>query len=481
MIYTQMTQTSNLMTSFKHNFNPTILREYDIRGRVGIDLFTQDAYGLGLAFGTMIARDASSKAGGHVCVGYDGRTTSPEMVESLIKGLTETGMRVTNVGLGPTPMLSFAVKHLKSDGGIMITGSHNPSDYNGFKISLQNAPVFGERIQKLGQIAADGDFVYGSGTTETVDIQDIYVERLLKDLTNTEAMTIAWDSGNGAAGEILRRLTAKLPGKHILLFDEIDGAFPNHHPDPTVDANLVDLQAAVKANNCDLGIAFDGDGDRIGVVDENGTVLRCDILMTIYAREVLESHPGASIIGDVKCSQVMFDDIARLGGNPVMWKTGHSLIKSKMAELKAPLAGELSGHIFFADKYYGFDDALYCSVRLMNAMEGQSSGLSSLTSHLPVLCSTPELRIEVDESEKFDLVPRIFESMAPQLEGRDDITIDDTDGIRISNAHGWWLLRASNTQNVLVARAEADSQDALHELISMAQAEVEKLGYSLKV
>ncbi len=272
-------------------------------------------------------------------------------------------------------------------------------------------------------------------------------------------------------------LTAKMPGTHHLIFEDIDGNFPNHHPDPTVDENLVDLQKLVKDKKCDLGVAFDGDGDRIGVIDENGTVLRCDILMTIYAREVLKNDPGASIIGDVKCSQVMFDEIKNMGGNAVMWKTGHSLIKDKMRELEAPLAGELSGHIFFADKYYGYDDALYCGVRLLNELSKTDGGLSSLTSHLPVLHNTPEVRFEVNEEEKFDLVPRVLESLKQQA--NDNADLDDIDGVRVSTPDGWWLLRPSNTQNVLVARVEASSADGLERLKKMAGDEVTKLGYTL--
>lgn len=461
-----------------YEFSPTILREYDIRGQIGKNLSTDDAYALGLAFGTFVKRKAeSAKDGGKICVGYDGRLTSPEMCEHLIKGLMETGHSVENIGLGPTPMLYFAVKDHGADAGIMITGSHNPSDYNGFKMTLQNAPVFGELIQEIGRISASGNFEYGEGSPTEIDIQDRYVTRLMKDFTGKRAMKVAWDAGNGAAGEILRRLVAQLPGEHILLFDEIDGTFPNHHPDPTVDENLVDLQAAVRDNECDLGIAFDGDGDRIGVVDERGTVLRCDILMTIYAREVLETHPGAAIIGDVKCSQVMFDEINRLGGKAVMWKTGHSLIKDKMRELNSPLAGELSGHIFFADKYYGFDDALYCAIRLLNEVSESEGALSTLTQDLPTLFNTPEMRIEVDADEKFGIVPRIAESLKGNLPA--GMVMDEIDGVRISSDKGWWLLRPSNTQDVLVCRAEADSEDALTDFKNMILQEVGKLGYKI--
>ncbi len=459
-----------------YNFDPTILREYDIRGQIGKNLSADDAYALGLAFGTFVARENGGKTG-TICVGYDGRLTSPAFCDALTKGLLETGQNVTQVGLGPTPMLYFAVKDRKADAGVMITGSHNPSDYNGFKMALQNSPVFGAAIQKIGEIAESGDFISGEGALEVVDIQDRYVDRLMKDFTGTRDLKVAWDAGNGAAGEILRRLVKRLPGTHTLLFDDIDGNFPNHHPDPTVDKNLIDLQKAVADNSCDLGIAFDGDGDRIGVVDERGSVLRCDILMTLYAREVLETHPGAAIIGDVKCSQVMFDEINKMGGKAVMWKTGHSLIKDKMRELSAPLAGELSGHIFFADKYYGFDDALYCAIRLLNEVDHASGALSSLTAHLPRLHNTPEIRIDVDEAEKFDLVPRIAKALEGNLPA--GMVADNIDGIRISSDKGWWLLRPSNTQDVLVCRAEASSEEDLKIFKKMILQEVEKLGYSI--
>ncbi len=453
-----------------YTFDPLILREYDIRGQIGKNLSEADAFALGQAFGSFVI----GRGGRSVAVGYDGRTTSPALSDALCKGLNSVGADATFVGLGPTPMLYFTVKHLKLDGGIMITGSHNPPDYNGFKMMLQNEPVFGEMIQEIGKISADGAFTTGSGSLTKRDIRAEYVDRLLKDLTGNRPLKIAWDNGNGAAGEILRQLTDKLPGEHILLFDDIDGNFPNHHPDPTVDANLVDLQKAVKDNGCDLGIAFDGDADRIGVVDENGTVLRCDILMTIYAKDVLKTHPGGAIIGDVKCSQVMFDEINKLGGKAVMWKTGHSLIKDKMRELNAPLAGELSGHIFFADKYYGFDDALYCAIRLMNAVSDAEGALSTLTKDLPKLHSTAEVRFDVNEEEKFDLVPRIYKNLEAQ--NLTNTALDDIDGVRVSTPDGWWLCRPSNTQSVLVARAEANSAEGLDRLKSMACNEVAAVG-----
>ena len=461
-----------------YTFSPTILREYDIRGQIGKNLSEDDAYALGRAFGTFVANRCDSNERVKVCVGYDGRDSSPGLADALARGLMSTGARVKNVGLGPTPMLYFAVKDMMADAGIMVTGSHNPPDYNGFKMMLQSEPVFGEMIQEIGRLSASGNLKDGEGTSETLDITENYITRLLKDFeAQKHPMKIAWDAGNGAAGEIMKRLTDKLPGEHYLLYEDIDGNFPNHHPDPTVDKNLVDIIKVVKEKGCDMGIAFDGDGDRIGVVDEQGNVLRCDILLTLYARSIIEDMPKAPIVGDVKCSQSMFEEIARMGGTPVMWKTGHSLIKDKMKELNAPLGGELSGHIFFADKYYGFDDGLYCAIRLMNEVAERGKKLSELTSHLNNLHNTPEVRFEVDEDIKFDIVPKVYENLKPRES--DDLKINDIDGIRVSTADGWWLLRPSNTQNVLVARAESNSAEGLERLKDMAITEVKKLGYSL--
>jgi phosphomannomutase len=466
------------MSQSPHTFNPTILREYDIRGLVGDTLTENDAHAIGCAFGTKIRRNN----GDHVCVAYDGRESSPIFANKLIEGLRSTGVNVENLGLGPTPMLYFGVKSRKADGGIMITGSHNPSSYNGFKMTLQESSVFGEAVQELGRVAAAGDYEQGDGTLTEIDIQDEYVARLLQDLKPLQngrtPLNIVWDNGNGAAGEILRRVASKLPGDHVLLYDEIDGTFPNHHPDPTVDENLVDLKRAVLERNYNLGIAFDGDGDRIGVVDEKGDVLRCDSLMTIYAKDVLSRNPGAAIIGDVKCSQVMFDEITRLGGNAIMWNTGHSLVKAKMVAEKAPLAGELSGHIFFKDGYYGYDDALYCAIRLMNAAAETNEPFSSLYAHLPKLFNTPEVRIEVEEEGKFDLVPKIAENL--KMMANDNFEINDIDGVRVKTPEGWWLLRPSNTQNALVSRVEANSPAALETLKKMVEDQLLTIGYNFK-
>jgi phosphomannomutase len=460
-----------------HRFAPAVLREYDIRGQVGINISEQDAFFLGRAFGTYVRRRLK-KTEATICVAYDGRLTSPALCAALIDGLTQCGIIVENAGLGPSPMLYYAVKARRADAGIMVTGSHNPPGDNGFKLSLQKEPVFGRMIQEIGTMAGAGDFDNGNGQIRDIDVRGDYIARLLQDFTGTRALKVAWDPGNGAAGALLRTLSAQLPGEHVLIHEEIDGNFPGHHPDPTVDANLADLVETVKKNKCDLGIAFDGDGDRIGVVDERGHILRCDILMALYARDVLKDNPGAAIIGDIKCSQVLFDEITRLGGRAVMWKTGHSLIKSKMAEMQAPLAGELSGHIFFADKYYGYDDGLYCALRLLNIVSESGGPLSALTENLPVLHNTPEIRIAVRDEEKFALIETLTKNIENTASA--DTKIITIDGVRVQNADGWWLLRASNTQGALVGRIESDSAGGLSRLEKTLAAEIAKLGYTLK-
>lgn len=458
---------------FASGFSKEILREYDIRGQIGRNLSEDDAYLLGLSFSDFLRAQNPEQRHLRICVGYDGRLSSPALHQALIDGLKKSGIHVIDIGLGPTPMLYFSVKHLNADAGIMVTGSHNPPDYNGFKMTLNAYPVFGKAIQDIGRIAQNNNFPnHPQGSCEQYDIEDIYIERLLRDLTLKRPLSIAWDCGNGAAGQVLQKLCQKIDGHHTLLFEKIDGTFPNHHPDPTVDSNLVDLRRAVLSNQSDLGIAFDGDGDRIGVIDDKGEILRCDTLLMIYAREVLQNYPGATIIGDVKCSALLFDEIQKLGGQPLMWKTGHSVMKDKMRDTGAPLAGELSGHIFFGDKYYGFDDALYCAIRLMNAMENRK--LSELTDHLPKLINTPEIRFEVNESEKFDLIERLKRNLEIQ-----NVQINTTDGLRVTTEDGWFLIRASNTQNCLTTRMESTSSQGLNNLIDLVDEEVKKLGYSL--
>ncbi len=448
-----------------HNFNPTILREYDIRGIVGQTVTDADAWAIGASFGTLVRR----AGGDRVVVGFDGRHSSPALSAMVVKGLRTVGVNVERLPLGPTPMTYFAAKDRQFDGAIMITGSHNPPEYNGFKMVLQNKSVYGDTIQEIGRIAATADWVEGDyGTESELDIREAYVNRMVKDFIGNPArdMRVAWDAGNGAAGAVLSNIIAKLPGEHFVIYDEVDGDFPNHHPDPTVDKNMVDLQKLVAENNCDIGIGFDGDGDRIGIVNEKGEIIRCDIMMVLYCRDVLKRHPGASIVGDIKCSPIMFNEIKKMGGNPIMWKTGHSLVKTKMAEEKSPLSGELSGHIFFGDSWYGFDDALYCAIRMLNVMNAADGAMSSLTADLPTLCSTPEVRLEVDEETKFETVDKLTALAREKSEGADVI---DIDGVRVEYDYGWWLLRASNTQNALTIRMEADTDKNLTKIYDAVQ------------
>jgi phosphomannomutase len=438
-----------------HSFNPTSLREYDIRGVVGRTLGEDDAYAVGRTFGTLVRR----KGGNNVAVGRDGRESSPAFEQALVRGLNDSGVDAVGIGLGPTPMLYYAEAELDVDGGIQITGSHNPSEYNGFKMVLGHAAFFGADIQKLGQMASAGDWEEGSGSAFDEEVLDRYVDRLLQGFDGGE-FRVGWDAGNGAAGPALEKLAAKLPGEHHLLYTEVDGRFPNHHPDPTEEKNLEDLKRLVREKGLDFGIAFDGDGDRIGAVDGEGRVVWGDQLLSILAEPVLAEVQGATIIADVKASQALFDRVAELGGRPLMWKTGHSLIKSKMKETGAPLAGEMSGHIFFAHEYYGFDDALYAAVRLIRAVTRLGGSLTALRSAMPAMVNTPEMRFQVDESRKFAVIEEVLDRLCTA-----GAHVDRTDGARVNTSDGWWLLRASNTQDVLVARAEAKDEAGLERLM----------------
>ena len=439
-----------------HQFHPTSLREYDIRGIIGETLGEADAYAIGRGFGTRVAR----LGGRSVVVGYDGRLSSPTLEEALVRGLNDSGIHAVRIGMGPTPMLYYAEAVLDVDGGIEITGSHNPANYNGFKMVLQHGPFFGEDIYSLGTMAASGDWVEGSAGSERLDILDRYAARLVEGFDG-KAFRIGWDAGNGAAGPVIEKLVKLLPGEHYTLFTDVDGHFPNHHPDPTEEKNLVDLRALVAEKKLDFGFAFDGDGDRIGAIDGEGRAIWGDQLLAILAESVLADEPGATIIADVKASQALFDRIAELGGKPLMWKTGHSLVKSKMKETGSPLAGEMSGHIFFKHQYYGFDDALYAAVRLIRAVSQLGRSLTELHSAMPKMINTPELRFQVDESRKFAVIDEVLERLRTA-----GAKIDATDGARVTTADGWWLLRASNTQDVLVARAEAANAEGLQRLLA---------------
>jgi phosphomannomutase len=443
--------------AFSHRFDPTVLREYDIRGIVGRTLHAADAFAIGRVFGSMISRSGGTR----VAAGYDGRLTSPALEQALVDGLRASGMEVLRIGLGPTPMLYYAATKLETDGAIMVTGSHNPPDYNGFKMMLGRKPFFGPQILEIGTLAAAGDVVpEATGGEQDVAIADDYVARLLADWDGGDRMLkVVWDNGNGAAGDVLEKLVASLPGEHLVLNGPIDGRFPAHHPDPTVPANLVELIAEVRSRKADIGIAFDGDADRIGLVDDTGEIMFGDQLMVLLSRDVLKTHPGATIIADVKASQVLFDEIAKAGGVPLMWKTGHSLIKSKMAETGSPLAGEMSGHIFFADRWYGFDDALYAAVRTLGIIARMDGKLSDVRKALPHVINTPEVRFDCDDARKFAVIEEVAERLSAE-----GAKVSATDGVRVLTPDGWWLLRASNTQAVLVARCEATTEAGLARL-----------------
>jgi phosphomannomutase len=439
------------MTS--HVFNPTILREYDIRGAVGKTLFEADALALGKKFGVYLRQSGKNT----ICVGRDGRLTSPVLTDSLINGLLWAGLSVTDVGIGSTPMLYYALKTLKTDAGIMVTGSHNPGSDNGFKMVLQDRPFFGADIQDVGKIDETISMPSSQSQRVSHDLQQDYVNRLLQDYApQGRRLKIVWDAGHGATAEILKSLVQGIQADHVLLNDEIDGTFPAHHPDPTVAENLSQLIGAVKSTKADVGIAFDGDGDRIGVVDGQGRILWGDQLLLLLARDVVTHNPGATIVADVKSSQALFDEIKGIGGNILMSRTGHSLIKKMIMETGALLAGEMSGHIFFADKYYGYDDALYSAVRFINILQQAPESLDQMIDALPCFHNTPEIRIECPDETKFQVVENICHQL--KTEGASILTVD---GVRVSRPEGWWLLRASNTQPALVARCEASTAGGL--------------------
>lgn len=453
--------------------HPSLFREYDIRGIVGETLFPEDARFIGQSYGCLVIKTFGE--GAKVAVGRDGRLSSPEMHNALVEGILSAGCSVFDVGIGPTPMVYFTVWQRNLQGGVMVTGSHNPPTHNGFKFMLGKDSLYGEGIK---QLAIGGQGAEVRGRLEKLDIFDAYVESLAAAITQTTShkpLATVWDAGNGAAGEVMVALTKKLTGNHICLNEVIDGTFPNHHPDPTVPKNLEQLIAVVKEQKCDVGIAFDGDADRLGVVDGKGRILWGDQLMQLFAADVLKEKPGATIIADVKASQNLFDEIARLGGKPLMWKTGHSLVKTKMKELKAPLAGEMSGHIFFADKNYGYDDGIYAAVRLLNILAYSDKALDQLFDALPKAYNTPEMRIECTEERKFIIIDEIKARLRA-----DGVDFNDTDGVRVTTAEGWWLLRASNTQAALVARAEAKKENDLLPLVEKIKATLAASGVGFK-
>lgn len=437
------------------NINPNIFREYDIRGIVGPDLNESAVNILAAAIGTFFRKNGAKR----VAIGYDARESSPGFAEILTEGLNRSGVSVVSIGRVPTPVLYHTVYTRDVDGGVMITGSHNPPDHNGFKICLGKQALFGDQIRGIGAIAAAGEFSEGTGSRERLEVLDEYIEDILSRVSfGTRKLRVAVDSGNGMGGVTAIPIYKRLGIDLIELYSDPDPAFPNHHPDPTVMENLSDVIASVRQNGADVGIAFDGDGDRIGVVDETGRIIWGDELTVLLSRSVLEENPGATVIAEVKCSQKLFDDIAAHGGTPLMWKAGHSLIKAKMKETGAVLAGEMSGHIFFADRFYGFDDAAYVGARLLEILSRTDKPMSALLSDIPPSFSTPEIRIPCPDDKKFDVV----ESIAREFSSTNEvITID---GARILFEGGWGLVRPSNTQAILVLRFEADSQERLDEI-----------------
>ena len=461
-----------------HRLDPNIIRAYDIRGVVGANLSCEDAYIVGYGLGLMIRSEGYAP---RACIGRDGRLSSPPLAEAAAAGLQDTGTDVIDVGLGPTPMLYFAVHDCKASGGLAVTGSHNPPDYNGFKLMLGQRSLHGQHLHQLVKLAESSqpqrtrEPIWHNRTNQ---VRQAYVKRLLRDFNKAgRPLNVAWDCGNGAAGSVIHELIAGLPGHHILLFPEVDGSFPNHHPDPTRQDTLADLIKTVHSEKLDLGIAFDGDGDRIGVIDDCGRPIEGDRLLAILAADVLIKQPGARIIADVKASEAVFQHIAQLGGHPEMWNTGHSLIKERLYQMQAPLAGEMSGHIFFADRYYGFDDALYAAIRLIEFVGLSGKTLSQLADALPRRASTPEIRIPCPyESieERQALVDMIAE--ATRREGLEICTLD---GVRAQEETGWWLLRVSNTEPVFVVRCEAIDHSCLDSLKNRLRARLEDAGINL--
>ena len=437
------------------NFNPNVFREYDIRGIVNRDLTEDFVYLLGKSCGTYFA-DNRVKT---IALGRDCRLSSPSFRDRFLEGITETGCHVIDVGVVPTPLLYFALFNLKVEGGIQITGSHNPPDNNGFKVCLGTSTIYGEEIQEIRYIMESGEFIKGKGNIEERDLTSGYKEYVVNHLSPGDVnRRVVVDAGNGTGGVIAVPLYREMGFDVIPLFCEPDGHFPNHHPDPTVPENMQSLIERVALESADLGIAFDGDVDRIGVVDELGNIIWGDQLMIIFSRSILKESPGATFIGEVKCSQTLFDDIAKNGGNPIMWKVGHSLIKAKMKEERALLAGEMSGHLFFADRYFGYDDAIYAGARLMEILSHNRGSLSARLSDIPKMVNTPEIRIECPEDKKF----RVVEQLADEF--KREYHVIDIDGARVLFPDGWGLVRASNTQAILVLRFEASSQESLRRI-----------------
>jgi len=455
------------------NFDPEVLREYDIRGIVGSNLNENTAYTIGRTFGFVVKSRSSSST---IVAGFDGRLTSPNLHQALCEGLKQAGTKVIDVGMGPTPMIYFAHYHFNSDAAVMVTGSHNPSDYNGFKMVFNKHSFYADEIKNLQSIIQNKKLIIEEGSIIEQNIINEYVKRDLKNININSKLKIAWDVGNGAMGLVINEITSQLKNTHnILINEKVDGTFPNHHPDPTVPKNMEQLIRTVINYKCDIGFAFDGDGDRLGVVDNEGKIVWADQYMLILCSEIAKLYDQPKIIMDVKCSKVFFDEAKKISCIPIMSRTGHSPIKEKMKELNSPLSGEMSGHICYADDFFGYDDAMYVALRLLRILGNQSKKISNLIGEYPLTYSTPETRFDVEEIRKFAIIDEIKERLL-NIEGE----VIDIDGIRVQNSLGWFLIRASNTQNQLTCRAEALSKENLLSLIKVIEDQLSLSGVTYK-
>ena len=454
-------------------FNTEVLREYDIRGVVNKDLTQNTAYTIGRTFGYVVCSKFNEKT---IVVGYDGRLTSPKLHKSLCKGLEESGANVISIGMGPTPMVYFSHFHLNTNAAVMVTGSHNPPEYNGFKMVLNQHSFYAEDIQNLQTLVEDPKLLINKGSYKEIDLKEGYVERNLQNIKLDKKLNIAWDIGNGAMGAVMDLITThELNAEHIMINKEVDGTFPNHHPDPTVPKNMEQLIKCVKENNCDIGLAFDGDGDRLGVVDNLGNIIWADQYMLLLAKEISTIYENPKIIMDVKCSKMFFDEVKKFNCDPIMYRTGHSPIKEKMKEVKSPLSGEMSGHICYSDDFYGYDDAMYVGLRLLRILSKENKSLYELMSIFPKTIATPETRFDVLEIRKFQIIDEIKDRLS-NIAGK----VIGIDGIRVENELGWFLIRASNTQNQLTCRAEALNKKDLITLTSIIEDQLLLSGVNIK-
>ncbi len=450
-------------------FDPEVLREYDIRGIVDKNLTVNTAYTIGRTFGHVVCSQSSSKT---IVVGYDGRLDSPKLHKVLCIGLVDSGMQVTSIGLCSTPMIYFAHNHLKTDAAIMVTGSHNPPQYNGFKMVLHHHSFFADKIKMLQELTGSKKLIQDKGSLKSIDIANQYVKRNLKNIHFEKKLKIAWDIGNGAVGVVIKNFFEKLSNAdHVVINEKVDGRFPNHHPDPTIPENMQQLIKTVQNQKCDVGFAFDGDGDRLGVVDNAGKIIWADQYMILLAKEIASLYTEAKIILDVKCSKVLFDEVKKFGCKPIMYRTGHSPIKEKMKKENSPLSGEMSGHVCYADDFYGYDDAVYVALRLLRILSKEKHSLNDLISQYPKTISTTETRFDVEEIRKFQIVDEIKQRLK-NFKGE----IINIDGIRVQNEKGWFLIRASNTQNQLTCRAEALNKEDLLSFTNLIEEQLKMSG-----